>query len=70
MRLISVQIPELYLEGMDIMVVSGYYANRSEAIRIAVRDLIVKELGGFQEIEKRRPLLKTLPVEEEKKEEG
>jgi Arc/MetJ-type ribon-helix-helix transcriptional regulator len=70
MKLISVQIPELYLEGMDIMVVSGYYANRSEAIRVAVRDLIVKELGGFQEIEKRRSLLRRLSVEEEEEEGG
>ena len=70
MKLISVQIPELYLEGIDIMVVSGYYANRSEAIRVAVRDLILKEVGGFQEIEKRRSLLRGLSVEEEEKEGG
>ncbi|MEA1994061.1 MAG: ribbon-helix-helix domain-containing protein [Euryarchaeota archaeon] len=65
MKLVSVQIPELYLEGLDIMIASGYYPNRSEAIRIAVRDLLTNEIGGFQEIEKRKSMLRTSVVEEE-----
>ncbi len=69
MKLISVQIPELYLEGIDMMVNSGYYANRSEAIRVAVRDMIVEEVGGFQEIEKRRSVLRSSQREEGEEEE-
>ncbi len=45
MKLISVQIPEKYVEIIDILVEMGFYANRSEAIRISVRDLAQKELG-------------------------
>lgn len=44
MRIISVQLPEMYLEALDELVKKGIYKSRSEAIRIAVRDLLWKEL--------------------------
>ena len=45
MRLISVKIPEAYLEGLDILVrIKRLYPNRSEAIRVAIRDLLRREL--------------------------
>jgi Arc/MetJ-type ribon-helix-helix transcriptional regulator len=50
MQLLSIQIPEAYITGIDMLVLSGYFPNRSEAIRSAVRDLIKSELGGFQTI--------------------
>lgn len=43
MKLISVNIPETYLEILEIMVADNKFPNRSEAIRIGIRDLIKNE---------------------------
>ena len=42
MVLISVHIPKKLLEELDELVMQGYLPSRSEAIRIAVRDLIMR----------------------------
>lgn len=47
MRLITVHLPEAYLAGIDKLVAGEAYPNRSEAIRVAVRDLLKNELGAF-----------------------
>ena len=43
MKLISVNLPESYLKVLEIFVVDGKFPNRSEAIRVAIRDLIKTE---------------------------
>jgi Arc/MetJ-type ribon-helix-helix transcriptional regulator len=43
MKLITVNIPKAYLEDLEELVKVGMYSSRSEAIRIAVRDLIWDE---------------------------
>ena len=40
MRLITLYLPEPYIESLDKLVENKYYPNRAEAIRIAVRDLL------------------------------
>ena len=45
MILISVHLPKQLLEELDEMVKQGRFPSRSEAIRIAVRDLIQRENG-------------------------
>ena len=40
MKLISVNLPESYLKILEIMVAEGKFPNRSEAIRVGIRDLI------------------------------
>lgn len=52
LRLITVKMPEVYIEGIDELVKIGKYKNRSEVIRIAVRDLLRKELW-IREVELR-----------------
>jgi len=47
MHLITVHLPEAYLEGLDSLVSERIYPNRSEAIRVAVRDLLKNELTIF-----------------------
>ncbi|MFW9827076.1 MAG: ribbon-helix-helix domain-containing protein [Candidatus Thorarchaeota archaeon] len=42
-KLISVNLPESYLKVLEILVLDGKYPNRSEAIRVAIRDLIKTE---------------------------
>ncbi|MFX0049848.1 MAG: ribbon-helix-helix domain-containing protein [Candidatus Hodarchaeota archaeon] len=44
MKLISFKAPNTYLEGLDDLVREGVYSSRSEAIRIAIRDLLKREL--------------------------
>lgn len=46
MKLITVFMPEPYLRGLKQLVDDGYYPNRAEAIRAAVRDMLSKELWG------------------------
>ena len=45
MRLISVTVPEAYLDALEELVRRGVYPNRSAAIRAAIRDLLVRH--GF-----------------------
>ena len=42
--MLSVFIPESYIESLDILVSDELFPNRSEAIRTAIRDLIRNEL--------------------------
>jgi Arc/MetJ-type ribon-helix-helix transcriptional regulator len=51
MKLITVHLPEAYLQGLDKLIDSDAYPNRSEAIRVAVRDLLKMELGGWVQYE-------------------
>ncbi len=44
MKLITVKMPEIYVEGLDELVKTGRYSSRSEIIRVAIRDLLRKEL--------------------------
>jgi len=46
MPVASVKMSDALLNGLDELVRSGLYRNRSEAIRFAVRDLLRRELGG------------------------
>ena len=43
--LISVHIPVQMLQELDSLVKTGVYPSRSEAIRVAIRDLILREKG-------------------------
>ena len=43
MKIISVHLPEAYIEAIDELVRRKVYPNRAEAIRMAVRDLIRRE---------------------------
>jgi len=44
MKLVTVLLPEAYLEGLDELVRANMYPSRSAAIRAAIRDLLKKEL--------------------------
>jgi Arc/MetJ-type ribon-helix-helix transcriptional regulator len=43
MKLISVNLPESYLKVLEILVAEEKFPNRSEAIRVGIRDLIKTE---------------------------
>ena len=42
-KLISVNLPENYLKVLEVLVSEGKFPNRSEAIRVGIRDLIKTE---------------------------
>jgi len=44
MKLITLYLPKSYLEGLDKLVDENYYSSRAEAIRTAIRDLLLREL--------------------------
>lgn len=46
MKLVTIHLPEAYLDGIEQLVRARFYPNRSEAIRNAVRDLLKSELWG------------------------
>ena len=52
MKLISVNLPESYLEVLEILVADGKFPNRSEAIRVGIRDLIKTEYLIEEKIKK------------------
>lgn len=40
MKLITLYLPEHYIKALDELVNERFYPNRSEAIRVAIRDLL------------------------------
>ncbi|AAK40751.1 ribbon-helix-helix protein, CopG family [Saccharolobus solfataricus] len=44
MKIITVKLPEQFLEAIDELVNTGRYGSRSEVIRAAIGDFIRKEL--------------------------
>ena len=47
MKLITCKLPSAYIYALDELVRQGRYANRSEAIRMAIRDMLKSEIGNF-----------------------
>ena len=43
MKLITLFLPEPYITSLDDLVRKGKYHSRSEAVRLAIRDLLIKE---------------------------
>ena len=58
MRLITCKLPAAYVEALDELVRQGRYANRSEAIRMAIRDMLKSELGSLTLFTKSRSFKK------------
>ena len=60
MIMISVHIPRWMLEKLDELVRRGKFPNRSEAIRVAIRDLLIRE--GVYGPPEEKPNLKSVPI--------
>lgn len=48
LRVLTVHLPEAYINGLDQLVNLRFYPSRSEVIRVAVRDLLKRELWSRQ----------------------
>jgi len=65
-RLISVNLPESYLKVLEVLVAEGKFPNRSEAIRVGIRDLIKTEYLIDESVKRNvRPTVIKLEIEEE-----
>ncbi len=60
MRVVTICLPETYVEGVDELIGQNKYPNRSEVIRIAIRDLLVDELWGERKPSSSLPLVAQL----------
>ncbi|MFX0046121.1 MAG: ribbon-helix-helix domain-containing protein [Candidatus Hermodarchaeota archaeon] len=60
MKVVTICLPESYVEGLDKLIGQLKYPNRSEVIRIAIRDLLVDELWGDRTQSKSVPLVAQL----------
>ena len=60
MRVVTICLPETYVEGMNELIGQNKYPNRSEVIRIAIRDLLVDELWGDRKPTSNLPLVAQL----------
>ncbi len=70
MRIVTVKMPESYIEAIDELVRLGRFSSRSEAIRAAVRELLRKELWGsnteYEYVHRKRGKVpKVLSIDEE-----
>jgi Arc/MetJ-type ribon-helix-helix transcriptional regulator len=68
MRVVTICLPESYVEGVDELIGQNKYPNRSEVIRIAIRDLLVDELWGDRKPSNSLPLVAQLQKLAEMKE--
>ena len=46
---VAVHLPKIYVDKLEELVRRGLYPNRSEAIRMAVRDLIFNDFRRLEE---------------------
>jgi len=51
MKIITINLPERYVEAIQVLKDLKLYPSRSEALRIALRDFLAKEVNFVQEIE-------------------
>lgn len=54
LKVVTIKIPEELVEQLDKLVESGFFASRSEAIRLALRDLIERRKYMNRIIEEQR----------------
>lgn len=51
MKIITINLPEKYLQAIQILNDMGIYPSRSEAIRIALHDFLAKELRMYKDLD-------------------
>lgn len=51
MKIITINLPEKYLQAIQVLNDMGEVPSRSEAIRIALRDFLSKELKMYNDLD-------------------
>lgn len=57
MKVVTICLPESYVDGMDTLIHKDMYPSRSEVIRIAIRDLLLEELWKDKKPSGQYPLM-------------
>lgn len=70
MKIITINLSEPHIKALQVLQDIGLYPSRSEAIRVAIRDFLQKELGFAQNIERfdQPPLSNKSSIEDRKRE--
>ncbi len=50
MKIVTINLPEPFLDALEKLTEYGLYPSRSEAIRVALRDFLAKELQIAQKL--------------------
>ncbi|MCK4481298.1 MAG: ribbon-helix-helix protein, CopG family [Candidatus Lokiarchaeota archaeon] len=51
MKIITINLPEKYLQAIQILNDMGVYPSRSEAIRVALRQFLSKEIKMYNDLD-------------------
>ena len=51
LKICTINVPDSYLECMDVLVEMGFYPSRSEAVRIALKQFIGREATLFDSLD-------------------
>lgn len=62
MKIITINLSEHHCKALQVLQDLGLYPSRSEAIRVAIRDFLQRELGYTQKIDDIDPKPDTTPV--------
>lgn len=54
MKMITLYLPEPYIEALNQLVDEKFYPNRAEAIRVAIRDLISDEVWRRNRVDQKQ----------------
>ncbi|MEX2684054.1 MAG: ribbon-helix-helix domain-containing protein [Candidatus Sigynarchaeota archaeon] len=75
MKIITINLSEPHVKALQVLQDLGLYPSRSEAIRVAIRDFLQRELGFAQKIDdidapasNHEKITPTAPVADKKKE--
>lgn len=61
MRIITINVPNSYLNAMDSLTgENGLYPSRSELIRVAVKDFLIKELEAAKAFSQYQPQITSI----------
>lgn len=69
MKIITINLSEPHVKALQVLQDLGLYPSRSEAIRVAIRDFLMKELGFAQNFDEIKVQPVNHPSDRDKREE-
>ncbi|MHA1291105.1 MAG: ribbon-helix-helix domain-containing protein [Promethearchaeota archaeon] len=57
MKVITINLPEKYLKAIQVLKNTGRYQSRSDFIRVALKDFLLKELKMYNDLKKENFLI-------------
>lgn len=63
-KVITLNLPDKYCDALEVLVGQGVYPNRSEALRVALKKFLLKELELDKDFESFRKLVEGEELDE------